>query len=274
MTLIVIDMLDSFNRPLAGSMWATKLNAPLTVDGPVFTTETTGHHFGHGSTPALDPSGATDAYRLLLTGASVGMPADVYTVQVPDVESITISDLILNHSVDPATLVPTDPEAVAAWVAMLQDVTDTLTHVVTGGSVNASGDLTLTTPAGDSIAAGNVKGPKGDKGDPGDLTPAPALANWSGSIAVHGSAPGTFDALLTGDVSITLPAGAPGVAYSVTLILEQDAVGSRKVTWPSNLKWPEAAPVALTATPGAVDVIDLLWTGARWLGVLGGFSFA
>lgn len=36
---------------------------------------------------------------------------------------------------------------------------------VTGGSVDAAGNLTLTTKDGTAIAAGNVKGPKGDPGD-------------------------------------------------------------------------------------------------------------
>lgn len=61
-------------------------------------------------------------------------------------------------------------------------------------------------------------------------------------------------------------------ATSVSVILKQDAIGGRTVTWPAGLKWPDGLVPALTTTANAVNVVTLLTPngGATWYGYLAG----
>ena len=78
-------------------------------------------------------------------------------VLVPDADNpIEAADLV---QVDPATLEP-DATPEPAWWA-------SVTEQVIGAEVIAD-DLILTRQNGDTLNAGNVRGPKGDKGDKGD----------------------------------------------------------------------------------------------------------
>lgn len=62
----------------------------------------------------------------------------------------------------------------------------------------------------------------------------------------------------------------------VRMEIVQDTVGSRVLTWPSNVSWPGGVAPTLSNTPGAVDVVRFEWnpTASKWRGVLGGLAFA
>jgi hypothetical protein len=72
----------------------------------------------------------------------------------------------------------------------------------------------------------------------------------------------TIIATLTGNITVTLTAGKVA-GDQLTLILTQDATGSRTVSWPSNFKKAGGSLVLSTAA-NAVDVITMRWDGTNW----------
>ncbi len=59
---------------------------------------------------------------------------------------------------------------------------------------------------------------------------------------------------------------APTNHCAVQLILVQDGVGSRTVTWPATVKWPSGTAPTLSTTAGAIDIISLVWDGVSYYG--------
>ena len=95
----------------------------------------------------------------------------------------------------------------------------------------------------------------------------------SGIIADADAATITFDISIGLKHSVTLGgnrilAFANGlIGNEITLVLKQDATGSRTVTWPAGVLWPGGAAPTLTATAGKRDSFGFLQTGsAEWIG--------
>lgn len=79
----------------------------------------------------------------------------------------------------------------------------------------------------------------------GELT-----ANWANGSIQHVE--------LTGNVStVTLTGFVAGKWSGGLLFIKQDGTGSRTVTWPSAVKWPESTAPTLSTAAGAVDVVSL-----------------
>ena len=78
---------------------------------------------------------------------------------------------------------------------------------------------------------------------------------------------------LTANTTVVFPAHSAGAGF--TLMLRQDATGSRTVTWPSNVAWGGGTAPTLTTTANKVDVISFVGSpeGGRWLGFVGGLNF-
>lgn len=65
----------------------------------------------------------------------------------------------------------------------------------------------------------------------------------------------------------------PGVG-SFTLHVKQDGTGSRTVTWPAAVKWPNnQTPPTLTTTANHRDVIVFHFNGTNYFGALAGFDY-
>ncbi len=82
---------------------------------------------------------------------------------------------------------------------------------------------------------------------------------------------------LTGTpVTITLSGATSGVACGLTIYLVQDGTGSRFVTWPGSVKWPNGFPGVLSTTAGAIDIVVLESTdgGTTWFANLAGRAYA
>jgi hypothetical protein len=75
-------------------------------------------------------------------------------------------------------------------------------------------------------------------------------------------------------VTLVLPTPGATKSGTITLVLTQDATGSRTITWPAGVKWPDGIAQQPAAAANSTSVIHLLWTGTMWLGLLGGKSFA
>lgn len=95
-------------------------------------------------------------------------------------------------------------------------------------------------------------------------------ASTGTAYTVADTAASILDLTLTGNCVLTFPTPAAGGQF--TLLLKQDATGSRTVTWPSTVRWAGAAPT-LTATAGRTDVVAFLSDGTYWLGFVGGLNF-
>ncbi|HUS25771.1 MAG TPA: right-handed parallel beta-helix repeat-containing protein [Nevskiaceae bacterium] len=88
----------------------------------------------------------------------------------------------------------------------------------------------------------------------GNVTGATTFSRINGSLIV---------ATLVGDTLVSL---APAVAGgdTLTLQLQQDSTGNRKVTWPSNFK-KAGGSLVLSTAPNAIDSITMRWNGAHWI---------
>ena len=90
--------------------------------------------------------------------------------------------------------------------------------------------------------------------------------SWAGAVDLTtlALAPVLLHATLTGDITVSLPTPPAGRAYTVTLVLAQDATGGHAVGLPGvRASW--SVPYAHTGTALSTDVVHLLWTGAYWL---------
>lgn len=68
---------------------------------------------------------------------------------------------------------------------------------------------------------------------------------------------------------------ASGKASSLTLILIQDATGSRIVTWPASVKWAGGTAPTLTTTANRADLLTFITYdgGTNWFGFTAGQDF-
>lgn len=95
-------------------------------------------------------------------------------------------------------------------------------------------------------------------------------ANTGTAYTVANTAASILDLTLTGNCVLTFPTPAAGGQF--TLLLKQDATGSRTVTWPSTVRWAGGTAPTLTATAGRTDVVTFLSDGTYWLGFVGGLN--
>lgn len=80
---------------------------------------------------------------------------------------------------------------------------------------------------------------------------------------------------LTANCTITLTSPASGALRALTLLVFQDATGSRTITWPGSVKWGIAGAPTLTTTANLMDIISLFTVdgGTNWYGALGAKGF-
>jgi hypothetical protein len=88
-----------------------------------------------------------------------------------------------------------------------------------------------------------------------DLADAPV-------IAVDWSKGNTQAVTLGGDRTLTFSSGQKGGKY--TLIIRQDKIGSRTVTWPSSVHWAGNDGPTLTSTAGKADYIGFIYNGVSY----------
>lgn len=169
--------------------------------------------------------------------------------------------------------------------AVTGDVIGDITGDVTGDVV---GDLTGTVTGAASLnlllAGGTMSGviDHDDKG-----VTKPLLKDYSETINVIplSSALTEIDVSLGNVVDMTLDTSptltfvnpAPtGTGGSFTLILRQDASGSRTVTWPGSVRWGGATAPTLTTTANKVDIITFVTMdeGTKWYGFVAAQDFA
>ena len=88
------------------------------------------------------------------------------------------------------------------------------------------------------------------------------LVNTSSSIDWNA---GNVQSLtLTSSPALSFSNANAGGEYK--LILNQDTVGGRTVTWPSSVKWPDGNVPTLSSTPNNIDLFNFVYTGNAYLG--------
>jgi hypothetical protein len=96
-------------------------------------------------------------------------------------------------------------------------------------------------------------------------------ANTSTAITVD-LANGTVQnlTLTAASVTITMPTAVAGKSFII--ILSQDAIGSRSVTW-STVSWPSATPPSVTQTASRKDIFSFFSNGTSWFGTTIGQNY-
>lgn len=135
-------------------------------------------------------------------------------------------------------------------------------------------DLTLVSPVASDPGIITIQGPQGTVGD---MSPVTGPSNVSGAVVLgEPDLPSTRLWTLTGNVTLTLPTpvATPKRSGTITLVLTQDGTGGRTITWPAGIKWPDGIVQQPGAGLNTISIFHLLWTGANWIGMLGGKSLA
>ncbi|HVW22977.1 MAG TPA: hypothetical protein VHB51_00615 [Candidatus Saccharimonadales bacterium] len=77
---------------------------------------------------------------------------------------------------------------------------------------------------------------------------------------------------LTANCTLTFPTAAAGKSF--TIILVQDATGSRTVSWPGTVKWAGNVAPVLSTGAGKTDVFSFMCAdGTNWLGFIAGQTY-
>ena len=163
-------------------------------------------------------------------------------------------------------------------------VTGDVTGNVTG---NVTGDVTgaVTGAASDNLLlAGGTMAGVIDHNDLGITKPLlkdysetiNVIAATSVTTAIDVSLGNVVDMTLDNNPTLTFTNPAPtGTGGSFTLVLRQDASGSRTVTWPGSVRWAGATAPTLTTTASKVDIITFVTMdeGTKWYGFVAAQDF-
>lgn len=87
------------------------------------------------------------------------------------------------------------------------------------------------------------------------------IGNSTGAVAVNFSSGNLQSLTLTGNITPTFSNLKNGGAY--TLILKQDATGSRTVTWPASVLWADGTAPTLTTDANGIDTVSFIYDGTN-----------
>jgi hypothetical protein len=103
-----------------------------------------------------------------------------------------------------------------------------------------------------------------------NYTETPFSANSSTAITLA-LTNGTVQIItLTGNATITMPTAVSGKSF--TILLKQDATGSRTVTW-STVQWPSGTAPTITSTASKMDKYVFISDGTYWYGSNAGQNY-
>jgi hypothetical protein len=152
-----------------------------------------------------------------------------------------------------------------------------------GGLSSVTDSITTVSPATSmTVPAHSLTNLGGGDAELGYLTNTYGAQDILNTVAASGASqtlPATanvHDVTLTAGCTFTLPTLVSGYGDAITLILRQDATGSRTVTWPGSVSWVTGTAPTLKTAANAVDVITLFTVdgGTTWGGayVSSGFT--
>ena len=219
------------------------------------------------------PSGINNAIRELMSqlkNQQDGSSLDTFTVgntlTVNAANSLRLADTDSTHYVGLKS-----PSTVSTSYTLTLPTADGTSGQVlsTNGSgtlsFGAAGDVTLTgtqTLTNKTIEAGVFTN---------GYTEEVVTANTSTAYTID-LANGSVQILtLTGNCTFTFPTVVSGKGF--TLLLLQDATGSRTVTWPASVKWPASTAPTITATASKMDKYVFVANGSYWIGSNAGQNY-
>ena len=98
-----------------------------------------------------------------------------------------------------------------------------------------------------------------------------ATANTSTAYTIDLAGGSVQILTLTGNCTFTFPTATAGKGF--TLLLLQDATGSRTVTWPAAVKWPASTAPTITSTASKGDKYVFVGDGTYWWGSNAGQNY-
>ncbi len=115
------------------------------------------------------------------------------------------------------------------------------------------------TPFG--IAANFINGAEKDASVGGGVT-TNALVTTSPSV--NWKRGNIQNIILSSNSTLSFTNGQAGSAY--ILLVKQDSIGGREITWPETVKWASGHIPSLSTNPGGIDSINLVYDGTNYLG--------
>lgn len=142
----------------------------------------------------------------------------------------------------------------ASGTVVLDTATQTLTNktLTAPALTNATGSLSNVTG---SLSAITVNDGYTEEINTANTSTAYTIDLANGSIQIL---------TLTGNCTYTFPTAAAGKSF--LLIQKQDGTGSRTVTWPATVKWPNSATPTITATASKADIFSFTSDGTNFYG--------
>jgi len=193
------------------------------------------------------------------------------TIVMPDVTTLTLgmSYSIENNSTGTLTVQSSGANTVGT---ISSGVTALCTCILTTGTTAASWDFdyigfSALTGTG-SVVLGTT--PALTNPTVTNYTETANTANSSTAITLS-LANGTVQIItLTGNATITMPTAVSGKSF--TILLKQDATGSRTVTW-STVQWPSGTAPTITSTASKMDKYVFISDGTYWYGSNAGQNY-
>ena len=93
----------------------------------------------------------------------------------------------------------------------------------------------------------------------------------NGSQTVDWSLGNTFEHTLNG-ATTTFTFNNAKAGFEYTILLIQDATGSRTVTWPASVKWSGNTAPTLTTTANKIDLFKFYYNGTNFIHILSNFN--
>ena len=92
-----------------------------------------------------------------------------------------------------------------------------------------------------------------------NYTESISSASVTGTYNIDWSQRNAYRITMTGPTTLTFTnPPAADTMQTLTIILEQDAVGSRAITWPTNVRWSYGQAPVITTTPLKRDVFTFI----------------
>jgi hypothetical protein len=203
-----------------------------------------------GLTTALTKDGQTTAT------ARIPFAAGISSTLVTDASSTSTGSIITDGGVGIAKALYVGTTTNLAGAITYGGVT--LTNAVTG-----TGKMVLDTSP--TITTASLTNPTIT-----NYVETPYTANSSTAITLS-LANGTVQIItLTGSATITMPTAVSGKSF--TLLLKQDATGSRTVTW-TTVSWPGGTAPTITSTASKMDKYVFISDGTYWYGSTAGQNY-
>lgn len=153
------------------------------------------------------------------------------------------------------------------------EVTGLATVATSGAYSDVSGTPTL--PSGDIVGSTDTQTLTNKTIEAGTFTNGyteeTATANTSTAYTIDLAGGSVQILTLTGNCTFTFPTATAGKGF--TLLLLQDATGSRTVTWPASVKWPASTAPTITATASKGDKYVFVGDGTYWWGSNAGQNY-